>query len=131
MFVLELEKKNNQWELKKKISYLQNMFFFFFKFGPLLLSKLITFSFLLHFKWFKVMRECHLKLPTNNLGTVIIIEQHTKNFLGVQELVVVCCFEFLTPCTLVGRNFLNSNFFLTILSASNVPRGGVQHFLGH
>jgi hypothetical protein len=35
---------------KKKLSYLQNIFFFFLLFGPLLLSKLIMFSFLLHFK---------------------------------------------------------------------------------
>jgi hypothetical protein len=35
---------------KKKLSYLRYMFFFFLLFGSLLLSKLITFSFLLHFK---------------------------------------------------------------------------------
>jgi len=51
--------------------------------------------------------------------------------LGVQELVVVCCFEFLTPLTLGGHNFLISNPFLTIFYALDAPRGGVQHFLGH
>jgi hypothetical protein len=35
---------------EKKLSYVQNIFFFFLLVGPLLLSKLITFSFLLHFK---------------------------------------------------------------------------------
>jgi hypothetical protein len=30
-------------------------------FGPLLLSNLITFLFLIHFKEFKVLYECHLK----------------------------------------------------------------------
>ncbi len=32
-------------------------------------------------------------------------------------------FEFLTPSTLGGLNFLISNPFMTILSASDVPRG--------
>jgi len=51
--------------------------------------------------------------------------------LGVQELVVVCCFEFLTPPTLGAHNFLIFNPFFTIFSASDAPRGGVQHMLGH
>jgi len=45
--------------------------------------------------------------------------------LVVQELVVVCRFEFLTPPTLGGHNFFISNMFLTIFSASDAPRGGV------
>jgi hypothetical protein len=40
---------------QKKLSYLQNMFFFFLPFGPLLLSKLMTFSFVIHFKLFKLL----------------------------------------------------------------------------
>jgi hypothetical protein len=35
---------------EKKLSYLQNTFLFFLLFGPLLLSKFMTFSFLHHFK---------------------------------------------------------------------------------
>jgi hypothetical protein len=38
---MKVEQKNN--------SYLQNMFLFVLLFGPLLLSKLITLSFLIHF----------------------------------------------------------------------------------
>jgi hypothetical protein len=49
--------------------------------------------------------------------------------LGVQELVVVCCFEFLTP-TLGGHNFFISNPFLTIFNTTDVPRGEVEHLLG-
>jgi len=52
-------------------------------------------------------------------------------FLGVQELVVVYCFEFLTRATLGGHNFFIFNSFLTILNASNAPRGGVQQLLTH
>jgi hypothetical protein len=44
---------------------------------------------------------------------------------------VVCFFEFLTPSTLGGRNFLNFISFLTILSALDVPIKGVQVFFGH
>jgi hypothetical protein len=35
---------------EKKYSYLQNIFLFYLLFKPFLLSKLITFSFFLHFK---------------------------------------------------------------------------------
>jgi hypothetical protein len=34
---------------------------------------------------------------------------------------MVCFFEFLTPSTLEGCNFLNFNPFLTIFSVPNVP----------
>jgi len=44
---------------------------------------------------------------------------------------VVCFYKFLTPFTLGGRNFLISNQFLTIVSVSDVPRGGVQVLFGH
>jgi hypothetical protein len=39
---------------------------------------------------------------------------------------MVCFFEVLTPSTLVGINFLNSNPFLMIYNVSSVPIGGVQ-----
>jgi hypothetical protein len=72
---------------------------------------------------------------TNKLQTLITTKQHTKNFLGVQEpaLVVfsVCFFEFLTPFTLWGRNFVITNLFSTIVSVSDVPRGEVQVLFGH
>ncbi len=70
---------------------------------------------------------------TNNVSTIITTKQPKKNFLGVQELVVICCFEFLTPLppTLGGHNFLIFKFFLTSLNALDALIGGVQHFLGH
>jgi hypothetical protein len=43
-------KEEEMMRVEEKTSYLQNKFFFILLFGPLLLSKLITFSFLLHFK---------------------------------------------------------------------------------
>jgi hypothetical protein len=36
-------------------------FFFFLLFGPLLFSNLLTFSFIVHFKRFKVLKEHHLQ----------------------------------------------------------------------
>jgi len=39
--------------------------------------------------------------------------------------------KFLTPSTLGDLDFLNSNPFLTILSAPDVPVGGVQVLFGH
>jgi hypothetical protein len=44
---------------------------------------------------------------------------------------VVCFFEFFTPFTLGGHNFLNSNIFLTIFNAPNVPMGEIQVLFGH
>jgi hypothetical protein len=41
------------------------------------------------------------------------------------QIFVVCFFEFLTPSTLGGYNFLNSTPFSTIFSAPNAPIGGV------
>jgi hypothetical protein len=40
-------------------------------------------------------------------------------------------FEFLTPSTLGGCNFLNFNSFLTIFSAQDASAGGVQVLFGH
>ncbi len=42
---------------------------------------------------------------------------------------MVCFFEFLTPFTLGGHNFLISNLFSMIVSVSNVPRGGFKFCL--
>jgi len=65
-------------------------------FRTLLLSKLIIFSIFLHFNDLNYFKRATLS-STNNLGTITTIEQHKRKFLGVQELVVVSCFEFLTP----------------------------------
>jgi hypothetical protein len=40
-------------------------------------------------------------------------------------------FEFLSPFTLEGHNFFNSNIFSTILSVLDAPRGGLQVLFGH
>ncbi len=57
------------------------------------------------------------------------------NFLGVYEpaFVVFNSFfwEFLTPFTLVGHNFLISNLFSTILNVLDAPRGGLQVCFAH
>jgi hypothetical protein len=42
---------------------------------------------------------------------------------------MVCFFEFLTPSTMGGYNFLNSIPFWKTFSALDVPIGGVQVFL--
>jgi hypothetical protein len=39
--------------------------------------------------------------------------------------------EFLTPFTLKDHKFLISNLFLTILSALDAPRGGLQVLFEH
>jgi hypothetical protein len=39
--------------------------------------------------------------------------------------------EFFTPFTLKDHNFLISNLFLTILSALDAPRGGLQVYFEH
>jgi len=44
---------------------------------------------------------------------------------------MVCFFEFLTPFTLGGHNFLISNPFSTIVSVFDAPRGGIQVLCGH
>jgi len=55
--------------------------------------------------------------------------------LGVWELAFVVLggffFEFLTPFTLGGCNFLTSIPFSTIFNVPNAPIGGVQVFFGH
>jgi hypothetical protein len=49
------KKKKKKKNKRNKLSNLQNTFFLFFLFEPLLLSNLVTFLFLLHFKWLKVL----------------------------------------------------------------------------
>jgi len=73
--------------MKNTLSNLQNAFFFFFVFfWPLLLSTLITFLLILNdLKCYKSTTWS----STNHLGTLIAREQHTRNFLSVQELAFV------------------------------------------
>ncbi len=114
-----------------------NLIFFPLLFVPLLLSKLLTFSFLVILSNLKCYRSATFS-STNRLGTVIAIEQHTQNFWGVRESAlqhsVVYFFQFLTPSILggaEGSNFLISNPSVKKFSASDMPRGGVQVLFGH
>jgi hypothetical protein len=66
--IFEMERKRNndkrvRKKKKKKTFQLAKHVFFFFHllFGPFLLSKLQTFSFLVHFKQFKVLLEWHFQ----------------------------------------------------------------------
>ncbi len=129
VFVLELEKKNNQWELKNNFHTYKTHFYFFFYLDPSYFQSSYLFHFFFIWNDLKCYKSATLS-PKNNLGVVIIIKQHTRNILGLQELAMVCCFEFLTPPTLGGHNFLIFNLFLIIFSALDVPRGGAQHLLG-
>jgi hypothetical protein len=104
VFVLDLKKKKTNKNWRKKISLLQNIFFFFLLFGPFLLSKFITFSFFFILNDLKCYKNVALS-SAYNLCTIITIEQHKRNFLGVQELVVVCCFELLTLLLWGGITF--------------------------
>jgi hypothetical protein len=58
-------KRRNEKIARRKISFPTHktrfFFLFFLLFGPLLLSKLLTFSFPIHFKRFKVLYEHHLQ----------------------------------------------------------------------
>jgi hypothetical protein len=130
------KKRNNEKLTRRKTSFsnLQNIFFFFFLlFGPLL-SNLITFLFLIHFKRFKMLWEHHLKFYKSFLNSNskrVTYKEHfgclRTNLCSVQWFVF---FEFLTPFTLGGHNFLISNPFLTILTVLDAPRGGLQTLFG-
>jgi hypothetical protein len=64
-------KRSNEKIVRRKIAFqltkhfFFSFFLFFFLFGPFLLSKFLTFSFLVHFKWFKVLYRHHLQLYTS------------------------------------------------------------------
>jgi hypothetical protein len=58
IFQVQGKRSNEKFYKKKnKLSNFKNMFFFFIflLFGPLLFSNLITFLFLIHFEWFKML----------------------------------------------------------------------------
>jgi len=101
---------------------------FFLNYFKTLLSKLITFSIFLHFNDLNCFRSATFS-SINNLGTITTIEQHKRKFFGVQELVVVCCFEFLTPPTLGAHNFLIFNPFSQFLMPQTCQEKGFNIFL--
>jgi hypothetical protein len=120
-------KENENWKNNKKrnkLSNLQNIFdFWFFPFGLLLLSSLITFLFRIHFKQFKV-------LSFINYFLTLIKKKSYKEFsvcLGI-NLCNIWWFVFwvFDPSISRGHNFFNSIPFLTIFTALNTPIGRVQ-----
>jgi hypothetical protein len=131
---------NNEKVTRREISFptYKTLFFSFFfsLFGPLLLSNLITFLFLIHLKLFKCYRSTTWSF-TNHLWILIATKQHRRSFASVWELVIVAFggffffFEFLTPSTLKVHNFLNFISFFTIFSALNVLIRGFQDLLRH
>ncbi len=130
--VFEVQRKmNNEKITRREINFLiYKILLFFPLFGPLLLSNLITFLFLIHFKGFKMLQVCHLKFYKSFLN-LITTQQHTRNFVGVWEPIFEAFGEFLTPSTLRGHNILNSISFLMIFSAPNVPIRRVQVLFRH
>jgi len=112
--------------------------YFFLLFGPLLLSKLLTFSFRVHFKQFKVLYEHHLQFYKSSLNCNSNRATY-KEFLRCLRIgFVVFCglfFSVLDPLYLWGqeggRNFLICNPFLKKFSASDTLRGGVQVLFGY
>jgi hypothetical protein len=68
------------------------------------------------------------QVPYKHRGILIAIEQHTRNFLGVQEL-AFAVFGGYDTFTLQGHNFLASNLFLTIVRVSNASREGFKFCL--
>jgi hypothetical protein len=77
--IFEVPRKRSNGKIS--FSTYKTFFSLFLLFGPLLLSKLLTFSFLVHFKLFKVLHEHHLQFYksswncNNNIATY-------KEFLG-------------------------------------------------
>ncbi len=129
-------KRSNEKIARRKINFPTNKTCFFppFLSEPLLLSKLLTFSFLVHLKCLNCSWSITFN-STNHFWTLITLEQHTRSFLGVWELnlqcSVVCLFCVLDPSNLRGHNFVNCNMFLKIFSAPDAPIGGVQVLIGH
>jgi hypothetical protein len=135
--------KNHLWNAKPKdqpkksskkktcFQIAKQFFFHFSSFWPLLLSNLITFLLLIHFKQFKVLKECHLKFYKSSLNYNSNIQQ----FLGVWELAFVAFngffFKLLISSIVGGHNFLNSIPFFMIFSVPNAPIKRVQVLFGH
>jgi hypothetical protein len=83
-----------------------------------------------------MLHEFHLKLfkSCSNSNTNRATYKKVFGCTGRNQLfqcLVVCVFEFLTPFTLEGYNFLICNPFWTNLRVSDESRGGVQVLLGH
>ncbi len=132
IIIFEVQKKRSNEKLTRrqirKISFQVTKRFalFCFFFGPLLLSNLITFLFLIHLKQFKVLQERHLKSYKShwNSNSNKTTENELSGCLRIGFVMFNSVFlEFLTPFTLGGHSFLISNLFSTILSVLDAQRG--------
>jgi hypothetical protein len=126
-----VEKNNKK---RNKLSILQNTFFsFFFLFGPILLSNLITFLFFIHFNWFKVLQDHHLKFYKSSFNSNRNRSTY-KEFFGCSKTSFVefngLFFWVFDPFILGGHNFFNSFFFM-IFNVPNAPTWGIPVLFGH
>jgi len=115
-------------------SIAKHFFFHFCSFWPFLLHKCITFSCFVQIEQFKLFWNIHLKLyksSCNSKGKKIIFKDFLSGLEIGYELFDWKCFVKMTPPTLGSHNFFNSNPFLLISSATDVPREGFHLFLKH
>jgi hypothetical protein len=109
-------KRSNEKLKRKKLnvpSYKTFLFPFFLLFRPLLLSNLITFLLLNPFKQFEVLQECHRKFYKSSLNFNSNRTTYKELFgclkTSLYSVQWFFFFEFLTPFTLGGHNFLIFN----------------------
>jgi hypothetical protein len=83
---------------------------------------------------FKVLLEHHLN-STNHFWILIATKQHTRNFLGVQELIFVAFNHLFIssfwPPLLLGAIVFSIIFHLTIFNVPYVSTKGVQVLFKH
>ncbi len=95
-------------------------FVFLFSLDPSYFQSFLTFSFLVHFKRFKMLQECHLQFYKRSLNSNSNMFCVFGNWLC--SVLWFVFFEFLTPYTLGGCNFLISNPSLMNFSASSASK---------
>ncbi len=108
-------------------------FFFSFLFGPLLVSNLITFLFLIHLKQFKVLQECHLTFfklfwTSNKIRTTYKLFFECSG-IGLCMVQWIDFLKFLTLSTLGDHNFLNSISFLDDFQCAKCANGRGSSFV--
>jgi hypothetical protein len=111
-------------------------FFHFSSFCPLLLSNLITFLFLIHFKNLNFYRIITWNFTNHfwnsNSNRALYKEFFECSKTGLYNVWWFVFFEFLTLSTLGGHNFLNSIvLFLTIFNKPNASIKEIQVLFGH
>ncbi len=98
IFEVKMKMSNVKIARKKKLSNSKKVFFYFLLFGPFLFSKLQTFSFLIHFKQFKMLWECHLQFYNSSLNSNSIKATYKEFFLVIANQ--HCIFNGLFFCVL-------------------------------